>query len=172
MGKSVRVCAAVALGNASRDREALELLEPVRPEGLSDHERELYWLQKLDGLIVTGRLPAARKVLAAVPHLAEGGQHARVLRFLEARLLLWEGKPREALELVAGPEERRGDKRSQQAIRAHAYAALGDDERCLEALAWLDREFGERGLRRLLDPVGPATPHVEAWLRGKRGPYR
>ena len=172
VGQSVRVAAATALGNAGHDREALPLLEAFKPDGLSAHERELYWMQTVDSLIVMGELERARKALTQVPLIEEASAHAPVLPVLEARLLLWEGKPREALVLVAGSMPDKANERGRHVVRAHAYAALGELERSEESLRWIQTEFGEAGLRRLFEPEGPASIHARAWLNRGPGPYR
>ena len=131
-----------------------------------------YALLRLDGFIVTGQLDRARKALGEMPPLDEGSVHARVLCAIEARLLLYEGKPLEALALVRDAATDRDLERRRQIVRAHCHAALGELELCHEAIRWLHGELGELGLRRLIDPEGPASIHARAWKRRAQGPYR
>lgn len=175
MGVSVIISAATVLSNEGFDREALPLFESVNPDKLSDHQRELRSLGLVDALLTVGDIERARTLLAELPPTA-GGFHAYARQGFEAKLLLADGKPDEALELlsepVTEPEIEREVERGRQVIRAHCHAALGRLGRCHEALEWLHTNFGEAGIRRVTQMDGPAAPHARAWLERRAAPYR
>jgi hypothetical protein len=113
-------------------------------------------------LLFSGHIASARTTFErARGELAQYGDRAAAV-VLDATLLVHEGKPRKALELLAdlevGPGEgARGLRVDILLVRAHAAVALAEHEKSVELIGALRSEGGADAVALLALPEGPAT---------------
>lgn len=168
----MRVSVAVVLANARCIAEARSVLESVKEEQFDGHERELYMLTMLECLVHANALAEARALIARLPPLGEGSAHDFARRHMEARLLIKEQRPDEALAVIATPASDPVVERNRRIVLAHVCAAREDEAGLEAAFQWLEEHHGKAVFQRVIDPEGPASARALARLGGGAAPYR
>lgn len=172
VGQSIRISVATALSNGRLHVDARRILEALGTAELDAHERELRALGLFACCVYMRDLEAARAALAAVPPLEPGSIHAASRARVEALLLVYEGKPDQALALIATPFPDPDGERSRRVVLAHAHAANADERSMTECLAWLEQHHGREALSRVVEPEGPASSAAWSRMQGHAAPYR
>jgi hypothetical protein len=169
---SFTIAIATTLSNGQLYADAATVVDGCPEDGLSDHEVELLALARLSSRVNTGDAVRGRQALASVPVLEDGTIHFFVRRNLEARLLVIENEPRAALALLGEPAPNPIVECGRLVSRAHAFAALGEMAELEETFEDIERDHGEQGMRRVLEPEGPASARARTRLRGDGSAFR
>jgi len=143
-----------------------EALAAIRLASLSEKEKAIA-LQALASVhIHLGDAKGARDALSQLDRPVQDAEIEKWLVTIDALLLAVEGEAARALELVgheAQPDEPALEA-SHQIVRAHAWAAQGEEQRARKALMGVLKIAGEPALRRALMPTGPASEIAAALL--------
>lgn len=160
------------------DRGLLEEAERIlgEPGEGSMNERERLMAAHLRVVIAirAGRIDAAETALERMEPQSDDDRN--LVEQSRALILALRGEGTQALRVLEdNPLPRGADpswSRSRHLTEAHAYASLGDEQRARDALRAVLAHPGGRERLEKTRVDGPATPLVEAVLRGEQTPYR